>query len=94
MGANALPNTKPNTKPTQTPADPLKPQQEQQIVDLQTSVAHLEATVEALNGVIASQDRQLQDMQRQLQLLFGYLQRQSDDGIAPFDLLADRPPHY
>ena len=64
------------------------------LTDLQIAVAHLEMTVDTLNQVISRQDKQITDLQRQLQLLYGYLERQVDSGIASFDLLADRPPHY
>lgn len=65
-----------------------------QIIDLQSTVAHLEITIDDLNLVIAKQDKQLQDLQRQLQLMFNFLDANQDSGIAPFDLLADKPPHY
>lgn len=65
-----------------------------QITDLQIKIAYLENTVDALNDVIASQDKTLQDLQDQLRLVYKFLESRDDDGIAPFDLLADRPPHY
>lgn len=64
------------------------------LMDLQIAVAHLELTVETLNDIISRQDKQISNLERQLQLLYGQLKRQADSGIAPFDLLADRPPHY
>lgn len=66
----------------------------QQIIELQSTIAHLELTVDDLNKVVSKQDKQLQDLQRQLQLMFNFLNANQDDGIAPFDLLADKPPHY
>lgn len=65
-----------------------------QLIDLQTAVAHLEDNVERLDKVIAKQDQQLQNMQRQLQLMYAQVNNKDEQGIAPFDLLADRPPHY
>lgn len=65
-----------------------------ELMELQIAVAHLEVTVDTLSQVISRQDKQITDLQRQLQLLYGQLERQADSGIAPFDLLADRPPHY
>ncbi len=65
-----------------------------QITDLQIKISYLEDTVEALNGVIAQQDRTLNDVQDQLKLLYQYLEGRDDEGVTPFDLLADRPPHY
>ncbi|AWY20817.1 SlyX family protein [Moraxella bovis] len=64
------------------------------ITDLQIKIAYLENTVDTLNDVIAHQDKTLKDLQDQLKLLYKFLESRDDDGIAPFDLLADRPPHY
>lgn len=64
------------------------------VIDLQIKISYMENTVNTLSDIIAKQDRQLQDLQGQLQLIYRYLQGQHDDGIAPFDLLADKPPHY
>lgn len=64
------------------------------ITDLQIKIAYLENTVDTLNDVIAQQDKALKDLQDQLRLLYKFLESRDDDGIAPFDLLADRPPHY
>lgn len=67
-----------------------------QITDLQIKVTYLENTVDELNAVITTQTLQIKDLQDQLKLIYRYLQAThgDDDGIAPFDLLADRPPHY
>ncbi|AKG16988.1 SlyX protein [Moraxella bovoculi] len=64
------------------------------ITDLQIKISYLENTVDTLNDVIAHQDKALKDLQDQLKLLYKFLESRDDDGIAPFDLLADRPPHY
>lgn len=64
------------------------------ITDLQIKISYLENTVDKLNDVIAHQDKALKDLQDQLKLLYKFLESRDDDGIAPFDLLADRPPHY
>ena len=65
-----------------------------QLIELQTAVAHLEADTERLDKVIVAQDKQLQTLQRQLQLMYAYLDNKEEQGIAPFDLLADVPPHF
>lgn len=65
-----------------------------QLIDLQIKISYLENTVDSLNDVIATQDRTISDLQDQLKLIYQYLQHRDDDGVAPFDLLADRPPHY
>ena len=66
----------------------------QQIADLQSNVAYSEITVDSLDQVITKQDKQIQDMQRQLQLMYAQLNRISDSGIAPFDAASEVPPHY
>ncbi|MGO2227177.1 SlyX family protein [Psychrobacter celer] len=66
-----------------------------QVIDLQTSLAHLEVTVERLNDVITRQDKDIHTLQRQLQLIYKQIENQDpENGIAPFDVMADRPPHY
>ena len=68
---------------------------QQQMVELQMSMAHLELTVERLDEVITKQDQHIRTLQRQLQLIYKQKESQSADvGIAPFDVMADRPPHY
>ena len=76
-------------------SNPATEWQTQQLIDLQMSMAHLELTVERLDEVIARQDRDIQTLQRQLQLIYKQVENQdSEAGIAPFDVLADKPPHY
>ncbi|MBO1530929.1 SlyX family protein [Psychrobacter sp. F1192] len=66
-----------------------------QMIELQTSMAHLELTVERLDQVVTSQDEYIRTLQRQLQLVYKQIESQSSEGgIAPFDVIADRPPHY
>ncbi len=72
-----------------------QPDFEAQIIDLQMHMAHLELTVERLDHVITQQDQHIRELQRQLQLVYQQVENQSaDNGIAPFDVMADRPPHY
>ena len=67
----------------------------EQVIELQMTMAHLELTVERLDQVITQQDKHLRDLQRQLQLVYKQVEGQSgEEGIAPFDDIADRPPHY
>lgn len=69
--------------------------QTQQVIDLQMSMAHLELTVERLDEVIAKQDKDIQTLQRQLRLIYKQVESQdTEGGIAPFDVMADKPPHY
>ena len=67
----------------------------QHVINLQMTVSHLELTVERLDSVITRQDRDIQTLQRQLQLIYKQIEGQSDEGgVAPFDINADKPPHY
>ncbi|MGE6359836.1 SlyX family protein [Psychrobacter glacincola] len=69
--------------------------QTQQVINLQMSMAHLEMTVERLDEVIARQDKDIQTLQRQLQLIYKQVESQdTEGGIGPFDVMAERPPHY
>lgn len=66
-----------------------------QVIDLQMTVAHLELSLEQLDRVIAKQDQHIQNMQRQLQMIYNHVENnQAEGGIAPFDVIADKPPHY
>lgn len=65
------------------------------ITDLQTKIAFLDDTVEQLNKIIAEQSQQLADQQKQLQFLYQKIDSQNlGSQIQPFDLIADKPPHY
>ena len=68
----------------------------QELIDLQIKIAYLEDTLESLNHVIAVQDKQLMDLQDQLKLIYAKLDNLNHDqnDIAPFYLLADKPPHF
>ena len=67
----------------------------EQMIELQMNMSHLELTVERLDQVVTHQDKHIRDLQRQLQLVYKQVEGQSnDEGIAPFDVIADRPPHY
>ena len=68
---------------------------EQSVIELQTQVAFMEHTIDTLNDIVTEQSQLLADQQRQLQLIYQKLESQtSGSQIQPFDLLADRPPHY
>lgn len=65
------------------------------ITDLQTKIAFLDDTVEQLNKIIAEQSQQIADQQKQLQFLYQKIDSQNlGTQIQPFDLIADKPPHY
>lgn len=88
------PNTANANADRAMPTDLLASMQ-QAIIDLQSQIVFLEDTVEALNLRFAEQSCELADQQRQLQLLYQKIDSQATaNTIAPFDLLADKPPHY
>ncbi|MFV5501588.1 MULTISPECIES: SlyX family protein [Acinetobacter] len=65
------------------------------IEDLQVRIAFLDDLVEQLNDQVAKQSLEIADLKQQMQLL--YQRVESSDlskGIAEFDPVADRPPHY
>ncbi len=64
------------------------------LIHLEETIAYLENTIDTLNQVVTEQTGQISDLQRQMQLMYNYLHNNRDDGIAPFDLMADKPPHY
>ena len=66
-----------------------------QVIELQMNLSHLEVTVERLDEVITRQDRDIQTLQRQVQFIYKQVESQDGEGgVAPFDVVADRPPHY
>lgn len=67
----------------------------QDFINLQTQVVFMEDTIEQLDNIVTEQSQLIADQQRQLQLLYQKLETQTQGSqIQPFDLLADRPPHY
>ncbi|WP_439134835.1 SlyX family protein [Pseudomaricurvus sp.] len=70
-------------------------QMQQQIEELETRLAFQEDTLNALDTIIAEQDRLLSRQQMQLQLLaekFKTMESRLDDPQAP--AADERPPHY
>ncbi len=68
----------------------------QRVDELEIRLSYLDDLVDTLNAVIAQQDRQLQDLQHQLRLLYQRLEAAAgaEADIAPFDPASDIPPHY
>ena len=65
------------------------------IEDLQVRIAFLDDLVEQLNQQLAIQTREIADLKKQMQLLYQRVEA-SDllEGIAPFDPMSNKPPHY
>lgn len=65
------------------------------IEDLQVRIAFLDELVEQLSAQVAVQDRELMNLKKQMQLLYRRVDASDlSEGIAPFDVLSDKPPHY
>ena len=65
------------------------------IEDLQVRIAFLDDLVEQLNQQLAIQTREIADLKKQMQFLYQRVESSDlSDGIATFDPMADRPPHY
>ncbi|EPF75830.1 hypothetical protein GCM10025882_14380 [Acinetobacter gyllenbergii] len=65
------------------------------IEDLQVRIAFLDDLVEQLNDQLAIQTKEIADLKKQMQILYQRVEA-SDlaEGIAPFDPMSNRPPHY
>ena len=65
------------------------------IEDLQVRIAFLDDLVEQLNEQLAIQTQEIAILKKQMQLLYRRV-GSSDlaEGIASFDPMSDKPPHY
>ena len=65
------------------------------IEDLQVRIAFLDDLVEQLNEQLVIQGLEITDLKKQMQILYQRVESSDlSDGIATFDPMADRPPHY
>jgi SlyX protein len=65
------------------------------IEDLQVRIAFLDELVEQLNDQVALQNTEITDLKKQMQLLYRRVDASDlSEGIAEFDPLINRPPHY
>ena len=65
------------------------------IEDLQVRIAFLDELVEQLNDQVALQNSEITDLKKQMQLLYRRVDASDlSEGIAEFDPLTNRPPHY
>lgn len=65
------------------------------IEDLQVRIAFLDELVEQLNQQLAIQTQELADLKKQMQILYRRVEAADlTEGVAPFDPMADKPPHY
>ena len=65
------------------------------IEDLQVRIAFLDELVEQLNDQVTLQNTEITDLKKQMQLLYRRVDASDlSEGIAEFDPLTNRPPHY
>ena len=65
------------------------------IEDLQVRIAFLDDLVEQLNEQLAIQTQEIAILKKQMQLLYRRVESSDlSEGIAPFDPMSDKPPHY
>lgn len=65
------------------------------IEDLQVRIAFLDDLVDQLNDQVAKQALEIADMKKQMMLLYQRVESSDrSEGIADFDPISDRPPHY
>ncbi|ENX17189.1 hypothetical protein F889_03997 [Acinetobacter colistiniresistens] len=65
------------------------------IEDLQVRIAFLDELVEQLNDQLAIQAKEIADLKKQMQILYQRVEASDlSEGIAPFDPMSDKPPHY
>ena len=65
------------------------------IEDLQVRIAFLDDLVEQLNQQLAIQTQEIAILKKQMQLLYRRVESSDlSEGIAPFDPMSNKPPHY
>ena len=65
------------------------------IEDLQVRIAFLDDLVEQLNDQVAQQSLEIADLKKQMQLIYQRVESADlSEGIAAFDPMTNRPPHY
>lgn len=65
------------------------------IEDLQVRITFLDDLVEQLNQQLAIQTQEIADLKKQMQFLYQRVESSDlSEGIAPFDPLTNKPPHY
>jgi SlyX protein len=65
------------------------------IEDLQVRIAFLDDLVEQFNEQLVIQGLEIADLKKQMQFLYQRVESSDlSEGIAAFDPMSDRPPHY
>ncbi|RZF53092.1 SlyX family protein [Acinetobacter halotolerans] len=65
------------------------------IEDLQVRIAFLDDLVDQLNQQLVIQTQEIADLKKQMQFLYRRIEASDlSEGIATFDPMSDKPPHY
>ncbi|MCG2608967.1 SlyX protein [Acinetobacter sp. ANC 4169] len=65
------------------------------IEDLQVRITFLDDLVEQLNEQVTRQHIEIEDLKKQMRLLYQRVESADlSEGIAAFDPMTNRPPHY
>ena len=65
------------------------------IEDLQVRITFLDDLVEQLNEQVSRQSVEIADLKKQMQFLYQRMESADlSEGIAAFDPITNRPPHY
>ena len=63
--------------------------------DLQVRITFLDDLVEQLNDQVTRQNAEIADLKKQMRLLYQRVESADlSEGIAAFDPMTNRPPHY
>lgn len=65
---------------------------EDKLIDIETRLAYQDDAIQALSDVVYQQQKQLDRMEKQLQLMLGKLQDLGQNQATKID--HERPPHY
>jgi len=66
----------------------------ERITALEETIAHLARTVEEISEVVARQDREIEAMQRRVQMLVQREAEREADTAGTVPLADERPPHW
>lgn len=74
----------------------LKAELESKIEDVQTNIAFLELNFNKLNQALISQQQQLTDLEKKIELIINFIKSQVDinGGTTVYSIQEEKPPHY
>jgi SlyX protein len=66
----------------------------ERLIELETQLMHLQETVQALDGVVLAQQKQLETLEREIKRLNIELGVMREGAIEERSLVDEKPPHY